>query len=142
MGDGNPEPLLQVLYSTCSLFTLQREVRMKRAVLLFAVLPPLFTLPALAQMPEISAQAVCNARAADARILRSAPMQSTAECVHDEENAKQQLGSIWDSTSAAIRRECESDGRAMGTTSYLDLLTCVQMAEDMKSGPQKQAIKQ
>jgi hypothetical protein len=115
---------------------------MKRTLLLFAVLPALATLPALARMPEISVQAVCNARAADARILRSAPMQSTADCVHDEENAKQQLSSIWDSTPAAIRQQCKGDARAMGTTSYLDLLTCVQMAGDIKSGPQKQAEKQ
>jgi hypothetical protein len=114
---------------------------MKRALLLFAVLPALLTMPAFARMPEINAHSVCNARAADARILRSVPMQSTADCVHDEEAAKQRLSNIWDSTPATIRRQCEGDGRAMGTTSYLDLLTCVQMAEDMKSGPKKQAEK-
>jgi hypothetical protein len=115
---------------------------MKHALLLFAVLPALFTLPAFARMPEINVHSVCNARAADAKILRSVPMQSIADCVHDEENARQQLSNVWESTPASTRRQCESDGRAMGTTSYLDLLTCVQMADDMKSGPKKQAAKQ
>jgi hypothetical protein len=112
---------------------------MKRAVLLFAML---LVAPAFGRVPELNVQAVCNARAADAKILHSAPMQSTADCVHDEEAAKQQLASIWDATSAPIRSQCEGDARSLGTMSYLDLLTCVQTAEDLKSNPNKQAERQ
>jgi hypothetical protein len=52
--------------------------------------------------------------------------------VHDEEVAKQQLNSLWTSTAASIRNECESEGHALGTTSYLDLVTCIQMADELK----------
>jgi hypothetical protein len=113
-----------------------------RAFLLFATLLLPFTTPTFARMPELNVQAICKARAADAKILRSIPMQSLADCVHDEENAKQQLSNLWEKSPASVRRQCESDSRALGMLSYLDLLTCVQTAEDTKSSPKKETAKQ
>jgi hypothetical protein len=108
---------------------------MKRAVLSFAVLLLLFTPPAFGQVPELSVKAVCKARSADARILRSIPEQSVADCVREEESAKQQLSTLWVSTSVPIRNRCQGDARSLGTTSYLDLLSCIQMAVDTKPAP-------
>jgi len=115
---------------------------MKRALVLFAVLQSLFTPPAFAGVPELNVNAVCKARSVDAKMLQSPPDQSTAECVRDEEAAKQQLGTLWASTSVPIRNRCESDARSLGMRSYLDLLICLQMAEDLKSGPKKATGKQ
>ena len=114
---------------------------MKHALVLFAVLLPLVTPPAFGRVPELNVQAVCKARSGEA--LQSAPGQSITDCVRDEEEAKQQLSNLWASTSAPLRNRCESDARSLGTTSYLDLLACIQIAEDenMKPGPQKQAGK-
>jgi hypothetical protein len=39
----------------------------------------------------------------------------------------------------SMRNQCESDARSLGTTGYLDLLTCVQMTEDIKSDSKKEA---
>jgi hypothetical protein len=114
---------------------------MKRAFLLFAALPLLFTAPAFGRAPELDVTALCKARAADAKTLKSSPEQSIADCVHDEETQKQRLNTVWASTSAPIRNLCQSDARALGTTSYLDLLTCIQMAEDLKSYPKKETAK-
>jgi len=110
---------------------------MKRALVLFAVLLPLFTLPAFGGVPELNVKAICKARSADARILGSPPDESTADCVLDEEAAKQQLSTLWASTSVSIRNRCESDARSLGTTSYLDLFACIQITEDSKSLPKK-----
>ena len=115
---------------------------MKRALVLFALLPALFTPPAFGGAPELNVKAVCKARSADAKMVQSPPDQSTADCVRDEEAAKQQLGTLWASTSVSIRNRCESDARSLGTTSYLDLLARIQIAEDMKSGPKKEIEKQ
>jgi hypothetical protein len=106
---------------------------MMRSLVLFAVLLPLFTPPAFGGGPELSVRAICKARSADAKMLQSPPDQSIAECVSEEEAAKQQLGTLWASTSVAIRNRCVSDARSLGTTSYLDLFTCLQMGEDLKS---------
>ena len=114
---------------------------MKRALVLFAVLLHLFVPPAFGRVPELNVNAVCKARSADAKMMRS-PAQSIADCARDEEAAKQQLGTLWASTSVPIRNECESDARSLGATSYLDLLACIQMADDMKSGSKKETGKQ
>lgn len=68
---------------------------MKRALGFLAVLFPLFTLPAFGGVPELNVNAVCKARSADAKVLHSAPEQSVADCVRDEEASKQQLSTLW-----------------------------------------------
>ncbi len=115
---------------------------MKRVLVLFAVLLPLLTPPAFGRVPELNVKAVCKARSVDAKMLQSTPEQSIADCARDEEAAKQQLSTLWESTSVPIRNRCESDARSLGTTSYLDLLACIQIAEDTKPGPKKQTGKQ
>jgi hypothetical protein len=107
------------------------------ALVLSAAPLALSTPPAFGQVPNLNSQAVCNARDGDAKIMHSVPLQSVAECVHDEDDAKQQLGVVWASTSVSIRNRCESDGRTLGTTSYLDLLACIEIAEDEKSSPKQ-----
>lgn len=102
------------------------------AVLLNFVAPPVF-----GRVPKLNIEAICKSREADAKILRSTPAQNRQDCMHDEEAAKQQLTSLWASTSAFVRNRCESDARSLGTMSYLDLLTCVQMEQEMKSGSKK-----
>ena len=110
---------------------------MKRALVLSVVLLPLSTPPAFGQVPELNINALCKARSADAKMLRSTTGQSIADCEHDEEAAKQQLNTLWVSTSVTIRNQCRSEARSLGTTSYLDLVTCIQMADEMKSDSKK-----
>lgn len=106
-------------------------------LLVFAILPALLTPPAFGREPKLNVKAICKSREADARMLRSTTGQSVEECVRDEEAAKERLSSVWASASATIRNRCESDARSLGTTSYLDLLTCIQMEADVKSGSKR-----
>jgi hypothetical protein len=115
---------------------------MKHALVVFAALLPLFTPPALGRMPELNVKAICKSRSADAKMMQSAPLESIEDCMRDEEAAKQQLSTLWASTSVPIRKRCESEARSLGTTSYIDLLACIQIAEDEKSGPKKETGKQ
>jgi hypothetical protein len=112
---------------------------MKRALVLLAILLPLFSPPAFGSVPDLNIKALCKARSADARMLQSTTGQSIADCVHDEETAKQQLTAIWESTSVPIRNQCESEARSLGTTSYLDLVTCIQITDEIKSDAKKKA---
>ena len=114
---------------------------MKRAAVLLVVLLPVFAPPAFGQVPELNVKAVCKARSADAKMVRSPPDQSMTDCVRDEEAAKQQLNTLWESTSVSIRKRCESDARSLGTLSYLDLLSCIQIGKDLKSDSRKDAGK-
>jgi hypothetical protein len=115
-------------------------VRMKRPLVIFAVsllLP--FTPPAFGQVPELNVTAICKARSGGTKLLQSG--QAIEDCVRDEKAAKLQLSPSWGSTSVPVRKRCQSDARALGTTSYLDLLACIQISQDVKSDPKKAARK-
>ena len=111
-------------------------IRMKRVSLfampLFSALLALSSAPASAGVPELNVRAICKTRDAGARLFHSTTGQSVDECVHDEEAAKQQLTLLWTTVVVPIRNRCESEARALGTMSYLDLVTCIQMADELK----------
>ena len=109
---------------------------MKRVLVLLAISLPLTPL-AFGRVPELNIKALCEARSADAKRSHSTAGQTAAECEHDEEAAKQQLNTLWTSTAASTRDQCVSEARSLGTTSYLDLVTCIQMTDEIKSDMKK-----
>ena len=110
---------------------------MMRTSMSLAVLLLLVTPLAFAGEPEINVKAVCNTRSADAKNSKIPPDQSDEDCVRDEEAARQQLGALWASTSVSIRNQCQADARSLGTLDYFDLLSCLQIAEDLELVPQE-----
>ena len=104
---------------------------MKVALLSLAILGAQLTTPAADRLPQLNVDAVCRAMSADARLMRMAATRSVAECVGDENDAKRELTIIWGSTSRSVRNECESDAIKLGTRGYLDLLSCIWIAESV-----------
>jgi hypothetical protein len=118
-----------------------KALRVVVAMFIFVAMFALATMvtgPAFAGALALNVQKICERRDAEAKILKSTTGKSIEECVRDEEAAHQQLNSLWDTTSADFRNQCTSDARALGMLSYLDLLTCLQMAEDMKAESRKE----
>ena len=111
---------------------------MIRTSILLGVLLLLAAPPAFAGAPEINVKAVCNTRSADAKDLQIPPDQSDKDCVRDEDAARRQLSSLWASTSVSIRKRCQAEARSLGTLDYFDLLSCLQIADDLKSVPQEE----
>jgi hypothetical protein len=89
--------------------------------------------PVSDRVPELNMQALCKARSAGDKFMRLPESQSVADCVQDETDAKQQLNAVWGKTSGSTRKRCQSEAAELGTRSYLDLITCLQMADDVKS---------
>ena len=52
-------------------------------------------------------------------------------CINEEKEARQKLHQSWSSYPAADRTQC-SGTASMGTPSYVELLTCLEMARDAK----------
>jgi hypothetical protein len=52
-----------------------------------------------------------------------------SRCISEENGARQQLESSWSSWPAGDRSQC-TDTAKMGAPSYVELLTCLQMARD------------
>ena len=55
--------------------------------------------------------------------------QPIKNCMNDEQQALQQLGSQWSTFTASSRESCSANESVGGTPSYVSLLTCLQMAK-------------
>jgi hypothetical protein len=110
------------------------EVQMKVALLSLAVFGTELMIPVSDRVPELNVDALCKARSADDKKMQISEMESVEDCVLDEKAAKQQLSTVWGSTSRPIRDRCKGEVLfSLGTRSYLDLISCIQIADDTKS---------
>ena len=57
------------------------------------------------------------------------------KCVEDESVARDQLQPLWIQSSAADKASCVRETSIDGTPSYVELLTCLEMARDVKKTP-------
>jgi hypothetical protein len=58
-------------------------------------------------------------------------------CMKDEQSARAQLAASWDRFAGPQRDNCvQTENNTGGPPSYVELLTCLQMAQDAKSLPQ------
>jgi hypothetical protein len=57
------------------------------------------------------------------------------QCMQDEQSAREVLVREWEKFDAADRRQCSAVATLGGTSSYVELLTCLQMAMDARKLP-------
>jgi LAS superfamily LD-carboxypeptidase LdcB len=60
---------------------------------------------------------------------------SSSSCRQDEKEARDALSSQWKNFSAADRRECVAATQVGGYPSYVQVLTCLEMARDARAMP-------
>src|SRR5262245_6547241 len=83
------------------------------------------------EVPTYDVRKSCNA---DLQQYSSA--QSATRCLADEQNARTTLVSQWTQFAPDSRSSCmQMVGDPAGPQSYVELLTCLQMAKDVKSLP-------
>jgi hypothetical protein len=87
------------------------------------------------QPPVLNVDQVCRgiARHAASPGEAGGPELSLEQCVASEQAIRQQLVGSWSTFAAADRTECVGEATAGGESSYTDLLTCLQMARDVRS---------
>jgi hypothetical protein len=105
---------------------------MKAMLLSLAILGAQLTVAVADNLPRIRVEALCKARSAADKMMDIPESESIADCIQDEKTAKEKLNTLWATTAGSVRARCKSDAIALGTLSYLDLLTCIQMADDVK----------
>jgi hypothetical protein len=108
---------------------------MKAALLSLALIGSQLTIPVSDHVPRLNVEETCKAIVADDKASGLALPQSYEGCMRDENAALQQLGSIWSASPGTLRNQCTAEATAGGSDSYVDLLTCIQMAGWAKSTP-------
>jgi hypothetical protein len=82
-------------------------------------------------VPTFDVSRTCRAEAADAPATREG-------CMRDEQKARDQLAAEWGQFSAADRTNCVQPAVDIsGVRSYVELLTCLQIARDARKLPKE-----
>jgi hypothetical protein len=68
--------------------------------------------------------------AASEGLSEAQPLQ---KCISDEQQARRQLQTQWSQFSSSDRRTCVADTNTDSTPSYVELLTCLQIAKDARA---------
>jgi hypothetical protein len=106
---------------------------MKIALLSLAMVGGQFVAPVSDRVPKLNVEATCKTTVATDKAMGLALAQSYDDCMRDENAAQRQLASVWLANSDQLRNQCEGEATAGGSDSYVDLLTCIQMADFAKS---------
>jgi hypothetical protein len=64
------------------------------------------------------------------------PGRDSAQCQRDEQDARSKLEKDWSQYSAAQRNQCDGLVTTGGAPSYVELLTCLEMAKQAKELPE------
>lgn len=83
------------------------------------------------RVPKLNVQSSCHA--AEAYGMTD-PKKTYENCMADEDQAKKKLQSNWSHYNAKTRRACLTAG-ANPSPSYVELLTCVEMTEEVLHPP-------
>ena len=105
---------------------------MKATLLSLAILGAEFTTAVADGVPKINIESLCRARSAEDRMMKLPEAQSVADCIQEQKTSREKLGTLWPATAGSMRARCRADAVALGTLSFVDLLTCLQLAEDIK----------
>ena len=108
---------------------------MKARILLAAlVLGSLGGLPATAQeIPRFDIEKICRS----AQALTEEDRNPVQTCMKDEADAERQLRAIWRSADSAHRATCAAETRIGGSPSYVDVLTCLELAQGVPPATQR-----
>jgi len=60
------------------------------------------------------------------------PLGNQQQCLTEEKRARQQLGQEWRQFTGDEKRQCLNEATMGGTQSYVELVTCLENARDMR----------
>lgn len=99
-----------------------------------ALLPVILTasqLMLVSDVPTLNVEPSCKA----ANSAAVTPNRDENACMNDERRAREALKDQWDQFSTASQTRCLDLSHRGGHPSYVELLTCLQMAKDVKQLP-------
>ncbi len=105
------------------------------------ILPPLFLLgvnlmmPIADGVPTLNVEQVCQGIAQQGGVTfhDSAVGEEKKNCVDSEQAMREQLIKEWSTFAAADKVDCTNESRMGGESSYTELLTCLEMARDVRA---------
>ena len=86
------------------------------------------------EIPTLDVRPVCQGIASQSGDPGDAGLQTTFEqCVQSEQDVREQLKKVWSSFSTADKQHCVTLAKIGGESSNTELLTCLEMARDVRT---------
>ena len=82
-------------------------------------------------VPKFDVERTCRAAS-----VSGLPGRDSASCQRDEQDARSKVEKIWSQYSATQRSQCDVLVTTGGAPSYVELLTCLEMAKQIKEPPE------
>jgi hypothetical protein len=86
-------------------------------------------------VPKFDIARGCHLDSTQAFDLNTGKDETIKKCVADEQGAMAVLSTQWSQFREADRRQCIEEADIGGPPSYVDLLTCLQLAKDARQLP-------
>jgi hypothetical protein len=83
-------------------------------------------------VPVINVEPVCQGIANQGDITSDDPEMAKKDCLDSEQKVRDNLGTVWGTFDASDRNHCVTETRMGGESSYTELLTCLEMAADVR----------
>ena len=86
-------------------------------------------------VPVLNVEPVCDGIAKQGGVSFHDPAiaKEKQNCISSEQEVRQELVKQWSSFSAADRTSCTNESQMGGESSYTELLTCLEMARDVRT---------
>lgn len=99
-------------------------------------------MPIADSVPVLNVQQVCDGIAQQGGVTFHDPQigQERKDCLDSEKSTREELVKQWSSFMAADKVACTNEAEMGGDSSYTELLTCLEMARDVRT-LQKEADK-
>ena len=112
---------------------------MNVVLLSIALISPLgspMVIPVGDRVPVVDVQRSCKEAATTNKAVDLDLSQSVANCLRDEDAARLQLIGTWSTYSTSVRDRFEQEATILpGSASYVEMLTCLQLAGPATSSP-------
>jgi hypothetical protein len=94
----------------------------------------LMPVAAVDSVPELNVEQVCEGIAQQGGVTFHDPAIAVEKknCLESEQATREELAKQWSSFSPADRTSCVNESRMGGESSYTELITCLEMARDVR----------
>jgi hypothetical protein len=83
-------------------------------------------------VPTLDVNPVCHGIAMQGELEAGLQRTSFQQCVQSEQDVRQQIKKEWSTFSTADKTHCVSLAKTGGESSYTELITCMEMARDVR----------
>jgi hypothetical protein len=83
-------------------------------------------------IPTLDVNPVCHGIAMQGELEAGLQQTSFQECVKSEQDVREQIKKEWSTFSTADKTHCVSLAKTGGESSYTELITCMEMARDVR----------